>query len=35
LSSSSSQATSTWCKVSHSVERHMKMLVLICRIFWR
>ena len=29
LSSSSSEASSTWCKLPHSVERHMKMLVLI------
>ena len=35
LSSSSSQASSTWCKLPHSVERHMKMLVLIFRIILR
>jgi hypothetical protein len=32
---SSSQASSIWCKLIHLVERHMKILVLICRIFWR
>jgi hypothetical protein len=35
LSLSSSQATSTWCKLPHLVERHMKILVLIFRISWR
>jgi hypothetical protein len=33
LSLSSSQVSSTWCKLPYSVERHMKMLVLIFIIF--
>ena len=35
LSLSSSQASSTWCKLPHSAKSHMKMLVLIFRISWR
>ena len=35
LSLSSSQASSTWCKLPHSAKRHRKMLVLISRIFQR
>jgi hypothetical protein len=32
---SSSQASSTWYKLHHSVGRHMKMQVHIYRISWR